>query len=124
MFAGIGIDMIEVDRITKFIEKEFGFKELVFSTKEIVYCETKTNKFENYAVRFAAKEAFFKAIGTGWVSGTLFNEVEITNDELGKPRLTLLGETHRTMASLGINKILVSMSHLNTIAAAVVVIEK
>ncbi|MEJ0102341.1 MAG: 4'-phosphopantetheinyl transferase superfamily protein [Bacteroidota bacterium] len=45
------------------------------------YCEAKAHKFEHYAVRFAAKEAFFKALGTGWKNGTAFNEIEITNEE-------------------------------------------
>jgi holo-[acyl-carrier protein] synthase len=97
---------------------------MVFSKTEIAYCESKTNKFEHYAARFAAKEAFFKALGTGWLEGTHFNEVEITNDESGKPALVLLGETKKTLSAWGISKILVSLSHLKTIASAVVIIEK
>ncbi len=124
MIVGIGMDIIEVARVATKIKKEAGFKELVFSKKEIDYCETKTNKFEYYAARFAAKEAFFKAIGTGWMEGTSFNEVEITNDDVGKPELTLLDRTKETMTSMGIIKILVSLSHLKTIASAVIVIEK
>ena len=85
MIAGVGTDMIEVERIAVKIAKESGFRELVFSEKEISYCETKAHKFEHYAARFAAKEAFFKALGTGWLNGTAFNEIEITNDAAGKP---------------------------------------
>jgi len=66
MIKGIGIDMIEPERVATRIKKKKGFRELVFSKNEIAYCEKKTNKFEHYAARFAAKEAFFKAIGTGW----------------------------------------------------------
>lgn len=124
MIAGVGIDLIEVDRISAKINREAGFKELVFSRKEIDYCETKTNKFEHYAARFAAKEAFFKAMGTGWMDGTSFNEVEITNDDAGKPGLTLLGSTRKQLDSFGISKISVSLSHLKTMASAVVIIEK
>ena len=69
MITGVGIDLIEVERVAVKIRKEIGFRELVFSKKEIAYCEKKTNKFEHYAARFAAKEAFFKAIGTGWGTG-------------------------------------------------------
>jgi holo-[acyl-carrier protein] synthase len=58
MITGIGIDMIEVERIAGKIGKEQGFRELVFSVNEINYCETATNKYEHYAARFAAKEAF------------------------------------------------------------------
>lgn len=124
MIAGLGIDLIEVERVATGINKEAGFRELVFSPNEIDYCETKTNKFEHYAARFAAKEAFFKALGTGWAEGTAFNEVEITNDERGKPQLVLLGATKKSLDSWGIIKISLSLSHLKTIASAVVIIEK
>jgi holo-[acyl-carrier protein] synthase len=123
MITGIGMDMIEVERVTVKISKESGFRELVFSPKEIEYCEKKTNKFEHYAARFAAKEAFLKAAGTGWINETAFNEIQILNDESGKPELVLLGETARWMAQRGSHRILVSMSHLKTMASAVVIIE-
>lgn len=124
MIEGVGIDMIEVERIANNIGKDTGFKELVFSKNEIAYCEAKANKFEHYAARFAAKEAFFKAMGTGWMSGTAFNEIEITNDESGKPNLILLGETANAINKNGTIKISVSLSHLKTFASAVVIIEK
>lgn len=124
MLAGLGTDLIEVKRIGEKIDKGSGFREMVFSKTEIAYCESKTNRFEHYAARFAAKEAFFKALGTGWLEGTHFNEVEISNDGSGKPVLVLLGETKKTLSTLGIRKILVSLSHLKSIALAVVIIEK
>jgi holo-[acyl-carrier protein] synthase len=123
MIRGIGIDMIETQRVKARISKESGFREMVFSENEIKYCEAKANKFEHYAARFAAKEAFFKALGTGWKNGTSFNEIEIVNDESGKPELVLLGETAKTVDKMSIGKISVSLSHLKDIAAAVVVIE-
>lgn len=124
MIAGLGTDMIEVERVAVKIAKESGFRELVFSKKEIDYCEAKANKFEHYAARFAAKEAFFKAIGTGWLDGTAFNEVEITNDEKGKPVLALLGQTALAIAAMNFKNIIVSLTHLKTIASAVVIIER
>ena len=124
MIAGLGIDLIEVERVASSIRKEAGFRELVFSKKEIDYCEGKADKFQHYAARFAAKEAFFKALGTGWAEGTAFNEVEITNDDKGKPQLVLLGATKKSLVSWGIIKISLSLSHLKTIASAVVIIEK
>jgi holo-[acyl-carrier protein] synthase len=124
MLEGLGLDIIEVERIAEKINKESGFREMVFSKTEIAYCESKTNKFEHYAARFAAKEAFFKALGTGCLKGTHFNEIEITNSESGKPSLVLLDETKKTLSPLGISKILVSLSHLKSIASAVVIIEK
>jgi holo-[acyl-carrier protein] synthase len=124
MTSGVGIDMIEVERVAKSINKESGFREMVFSKAEIAYCESKTNKFEHYAARFAAKEAFFKALGTGWTENTLFNEVEIINNKDGKPEVALSGSTSETVNTMGVEKILVSLSHLKTIASAVVIIEK
>ncbi|MEO6722703.1 MAG: holo-ACP synthase [Ferruginibacter sp.] len=124
MVTGLGMDMIEVDRIAHKIGKGQGFKELVFSAKEIDYCESKANKYEHYAARFAAKEAFFKALGTGWLNGTAFNEVEIAHDEKGKPVISLSGETSVTIKALGYTKISVSLTHLQTIAAATVIIEQ
>jgi holo-[acyl-carrier protein] synthase len=124
MIAGLGIDLIEVERVAANVSKDAGFRELVFSKNEIEYCEAKTNKFEHYAARFAAKEAFFKALGTGWAEGTAFNEVEITNDDKGKPVLTLLGATKNAVAVHGDLKFSISLSHLSSVASAVVIIEK
>ncbi|WP_426670188.1 holo-ACP synthase [Mucilaginibacter sp. McL0603] len=124
MTSGVGIDMIEVERVAEKINKEIGFREMVFSKTEIAYCESKKNKFESYAARFAAKEAFFKALGTGWAENTQFNEVEIITNKEGKPEVQLLGSTLETINAMGIKKILVSLSHIKTIASAVVMIEK
>jgi holo-[acyl-carrier protein] synthase len=123
MIYGIGIDLIEVERVAEKIGKKAGFKELVFSKNEIEYCERMTCKFEHYAARFAAKEAFFKAIGTGWKNGTAFNEIEINNNENGKPEIFFLGNTAQTVADMKLGKIAVSLSHLKTMASAVVIIE-
>jgi holo-[acyl-carrier protein] synthase len=122
--AGVGIDMIEVERVQSNIAKEQGFRELVFSAKEIAYCESKANKFQHYAARFAAKEAFFKALGTGWLKDTAFNEIEVTNDESGKPTLEPIGESAVVINRSGPLKISVSLTHLKTTASAVVIIEK
>lgn len=119
MITGIGTDIVETDRIAKAIEKGTGFRELVFSQNEISYCESKVNKYEHYAARFAAKEAFFKALGTGWKTGTAFHEVEIRNAENGKPELYLQGETANTIGPIQVQ---VSLSHIKTIAVAVVLI--
>ncbi len=123
MIKGIGIDIAEPARVAASINKKKGFRELVFSKKEIAYCEKKTNKFEHYAARFAAKEAFFKAIGTGWGKGTAFNEIEIRNDKAGKPGIFFLGKTAATIADMKPGRISVSLSHIKTMATAVVIIE-
>jgi len=122
MIIGIGTDIAEVPRISKSLEKS-GFKEKIFSKIEIAYCETKVNKAENFAARFAAKEAFFKAIGTGYRGGVAFNEVEIRNDKLGKPELHVLGKTAKTISKKNIKTIHVSLSHTKEIAIATVILE-
>ncbi|MBX2933508.1 MAG: holo-ACP synthase [Ferruginibacter sp.] len=123
MIFGIGTDLVDVDRMAEKMEKKTGFKELVFSAHEIAYCEARTFKYEHYAARFAAKESFLKALGTGWSKGTAFNEIEIFNDEQGKPELRLLGNTSKTVAELKFKKISVSISHSKTMASAFVIIE-
>ena len=123
MAKGIGIDIIEVDRIAEKIGKGNGFRELVFSAAEISYCEQMAHKFQHYAGRFAAKEAFFKAVGTGWANGTAFNEIEITHAEDGKPVITLLGETAGWAKQKEIGSISLSISHVKTMATAVVLVE-
>ena len=123
MIFGIGTDLIEVKRVAEKMEKKTGFKELVFSADEILYCEARTYKYEHYAARFAAKESFFKAIGTGWRNGTAFNEIEIYNDAEGKPEIRFYGNTAKTIAALKLGNIFVSMSHLKTMASAIVIIE-
>ena len=124
MIFGIGTDLIEVERVAEKMEKKQGFKELVFSAAEIIYCEARTFKYEHYAARFAAKEAFLKAIGTGWRNGTAFNEIEIYNDEEGKPEILFHGLTAKTISDMKLGKIFVSLSHLKTMACAMVIIEK
>ncbi len=123
MITGIGLDVIEVERVAEKIEKEQGFRELVFAPQEIIYCEPKARKYEHYAARFAAKEALFKALGTGWTNGTQYNEVRITSDEQGKPGISFTGDTAETLKHIDLTKVKISLSHLKTIAAAVVVIE-
>ncbi len=123
MILGTGIDIIEVERIASRVGRESGFRELVFSAHEIDYCDSKTTRFEHYAARFAAKEAFLKAIGSGWERGLSLFEIEVVNEANGKPGLRISGETARTLAPLGIRKIHVSLSHLKSMATAIVILE-
>ena len=123
MITGVGVDIVEVDRIAAKISKENGFRELVFSETEIAYCESRANKFEHYAARFAAKEAFLKAIGTGWAAYTAFNEIEVVNDDNGKPSLNFLGITRLTVDPDGFT-IQVSLTHIKSTAVAFVILEK
>jgi holo-[acyl-carrier protein] synthase len=124
LIFGIGTDIIEVERIEKQLEKNSGLKEKLFTSGEIAYCETKKNKAQHYAARFAAKEAFLKAIGTGCRDGLQFNEVEVTNDQLGKPLIVLYGKTKDFVAEINITNIQVSLSHIRDMVNAIVIVEK
>ena len=123
MILGTGIDIIDVDRIATRVGRDNGFRELVFSKEEMNYCDSKASRFEHYAARFAAKEAFLKAVGRGWDSGLSWNEIEVINEENGKPTMRISGQTQNILASMGIRCIHVSLSHLKTMATAVVILE-
>jgi holo-[acyl-carrier protein] synthase len=123
MIAGIGTDIIEVDRIAAKIEKENGFRELVFSQNEIQYCESKAHKYEHYAARLAVKEALAKALGTGWLEGTNINEAEVLNDEKGKPYLNFVGATATIISAMNFTAFHVSISHTQSMASAIVIVE-
>ena len=91
---GIGTDIINIKRMEKSIKKNGdNFINKVFSQKEILYCKKKKNPFAFYAKRFAAKEALSKALGTGIRKGIKFKNIEITNDDFGKPSIELKGTT-------------------------------
>ncbi len=123
MIAGIGIDLIEVARVEEKILKEIGFREYVFSQAEINYCISTAHPGEHYAARFAAKEAFLKALGTGWKNGISFHEIEVINNEEGKPLLHLSGNTDLIFKENKFTNIFLSISHLKSVAAAVVILE-
>ena len=116
-----GIDIVEVDRIKKNIEEHADrFLNKVYTKKEIEYCETKkVNKFQSYAGRFAAKEAIFKAISKALSSKfeIEWKDIEVLNDANGRPVVNLYCE------SLHVNHIDVSISHINMLAVASVVVE-
>jgi holo-[acyl-carrier protein] synthase len=123
MIIGTGIDIIEVDRIAARVGRDSGFKEMVFSKDEMKYCDAKASPFEHYAARFAAKEAFLKAVGSGWDSGLQWNEIEVLNEESGKPVLYITGMTKEMLLPLGIRVIHISLSHLKSMATAIVILE-
>ena len=123
MILGIGTDIIEVDRIRKVMERDIGFRDKIFTPHEIEYCESKRHKYQHYAGRFSAKEAFLKAIGTGWRYGIRFGDIEVTHDELGKPEINVYGKAKEWVESESVSNIHVSLSHLKEMATAVVIIE-
>lgn len=124
MIAGIGCDVIEVERIRAAIDRG-GFLERVYTEAERKYCTTEKGlpKYESYAARFAAKEAFVKALGTGFRQGT-FQEIAVLDDKLGKPQLFLTGRFAELVKKMGVQQIFVSLSHVKTVALAQVILEK
>jgi holo-[acyl-carrier protein] synthase len=123
MIFGIGTDIIEVTRIERLLSKQERFKERIFNQSEIEYCERKKNKAQNYAARFAVKEALLKAIGTGWREGVAFKEIEVVNNKRGKPELVLSGTVKKITDELGVTNIQVSISHLEELAIGIVILE-
>ena len=91
---GIGTDIVNIKRMEKTLKgKNINFKKRIFSKNEIIYCEKKKNPSSFYAKRFAAKEALSKALGTGIRKGINFKDIEILNDNFGKPSIQLKGST-------------------------------
>ena len=91
---GIGTDIVNIKRMKKSLSRNGNtFKQRIFSKNEIIYCERKKNPISFYAKRFAAKEALSKALGTGIRKGINFKDIEILNDNLGKPSILLKGNT-------------------------------
>lgn len=123
MIKGVGTDIVEVARIRRSIEKNIGFRTLVFAEEEIDYCSQQGRKYQSYAARFAAKEAFFKALGTGWRGNMAFHEVVVVNDAQGKPSLQLKGETRKYLEVQGAYILHISISHTAAYATATVIIE-
>ena len=117
---GIGTDIIEISRIREAINRTSSFKRKVYTEKEIEYIEKKKEPYASYAGRFAAKEAVSKALGTG-VRGFSLNDVEILNDELGKPTVTLYNNLLNHSEDL---KIQISISHSREYAVSTVIIYK
>lgn len=124
MIFGIGTDLIEVERVEKQLTKDHGFKERVFTPAEITYCDSKHHRAQHYAGRFAAKEAFMKALGTGWQEGVSFQDIEIVTAPNGKPELKIHGKTKEIMDSKYIQNMFVSLSHLSSFAMAIVILEQ
>ncbi len=119
-----GVDIIEIDRLEKSITEQEGFKDRVFTDGEISYCEKRKNaKYESYAARFAAKEAVLKALGTGIADGLEWKQIEILNDEFGKPYVVLKRRALELFNAMGAKNMDISLSHCSEYAVAYVVID-
>ena len=125
MIVGTGIDLCEVDRIQKAIESSHGmrFVERVYTPLEIAYAESKANKWERYAARFAAKEAGMKALGTGWRGGLGWRDLEVANLPSGRPTLRFYRKAAEIAARLSVSNISLSLTHTSEQATAFVILE-
>ena len=122
MIFGHGIDIVAVTRIKEALEASESFKTRVFTNKEIEYCHAQKNKIPSFAGRFAAKEAFVKALGTGFTEGINWNDVEVINNENGKPHIELHNEAKGIFEKKKMTSILISISHEKEYAVASVIL--
>jgi holo-[acyl-carrier protein] synthase len=124
MIVGTGIDIAEVPRIAESIER-FGerFLHRVFTEGEIRYCDSKANRVERYAARFAAKEAAMKALGTGWSHGVRWRDIEVARQPGGRPTIKFHGKAAEFAARLSTKNIALSLSHTAEQAIAQVILE-
>jgi len=124
MIVGTGVDIAETVRIEHVLDRHGErFRGRVFTPEEIAYCEKFKNKAERYAARFAAKEAAFKALGTGWGNGVRWLDVEVIHQPSGKPELVLRGRAGELARELHVTRTAVSISHADHYVVAQVIFE-
>jgi holo-[acyl-carrier protein] synthase len=122
MILGVGLDVCDVRRLRRALARA-GFRERVFDDEEVRYCEGRARSDLHYSARFAAKEAFFKAIGTGWGKGVGWRDVAVRGNGDEPPVLRISGAAARHARDLGVIRSHLSLSHSGDYAAAVVVLE-
>lgn len=119
--AGLGIDLVDIDRVAKLFAKSPDFVSHICTDREWEYCSRFSDPIPSLAARFAAKEAVSKALGTGIGAHCAFREIEVVMLESGAPRLELSGSAAETARKLGIASWSLSLTHSRLSAAAVVV---
>lgn len=124
MITGIGLDLVDVERMRRF-HGRWGDQGLrrIFTDHERAYCAGHVDPAPSLAARFAAKEAFFKAVGTGWGVGGALAEVEVRRGSSGDPELRITGRAAGSFAAAGARHVHVTLTHSVTTAAAVVILE-
>ena len=125
MILSIGVDIIEVYRIRESIARTPQFAERVYTAAEREYCESKgVAAAQSYAARFAAKEAFLKALKTGWRGKISWHDIEVVSGEDGVPDLIITGEAAVILKERGADRVHISLSHTTDHAVAQVLLEK
>lgn len=124
MITGTGIDLVPVGRLKKILTR-WGdrFAARFFCQQEIDYCRKKASPAIHFAARFAAKEAFLKSLGIGLGMGISLKDIEVINDDRGKPDLILRGEAQRLLEEGEIRKVHLSLTHTTESALAIVILE-
>jgi holo-[acyl-carrier protein] synthase len=117
MFAGLGVDIVEIDRMAAALRRHPQMLERLFSEGERVYCDTRNRPEIHYALRFAAKEAVLKALGTGF-AGMKFTDVEVVRDSNGRPAPRLSGRAAEVASEIGVRELHLSLSYTHTTAVA------
>ncbi len=116
---GLGTDITETERIAGMIQRHGdAFLNRIYTQAEIDYCRPKKNSAQHYAGRWAAKEAVMKCFGTGFVKGIHWTEIEVVSQSSGKPVVELSGSTAQFAERLGIEQVLLSISHCKLYATA------
>lgn len=116
---GIGTDIVEIDRIQQMIERHGDtFLNRVFTEREIAYCHQHRASAQHFAGRWAAKEAVLKALGTGWIKGISWLDVEVRNERGGRPRIELAGGVKERCDAAKIIEMQISISHCRSHATA------
>jgi holo-[acyl-carrier protein] synthase len=125
MITGLGVDIVEIDRMRTALQRHPRIKERIFSEEERSYCEGRNKPEIHYAMRFAAKEAVLKALGTGF-AGMRFTDVEVLRDERGRPVPHLKGRAAEVAAEYGVVEMHLSLSftHTTAVASAVAITEQ
>src|SRR5512138_1893790 len=124
MIFGTGIDIVAISRFERFVaENNVLLLERLFTPHEREYCAARKRSAQHYALRFAAKEAFVKALGTGLGDGISWKDMEVVNDPSGKPDLNLSGRAAELFRQHGLNRVFLSLSHDGNYAIASVILE-
>lgn len=125
MITGLGVDIVEIDRMRAALERHPRLRERIFSADERAYCEGRNKPEIHYAMRFAAKEAVLKALGTGF-TGMRFTDVEVLRDDRGRPVPHLKGRAAEVAAEFGVVEMHLSLSftHTTAVASAVAITEE
>jgi len=124
MITGIGTDIVSIARFRRFQEEgNQALLNRLFTAQEQYYCLAKKASAASFAARFAAKEAFMKALGTGLRDGLSWHDMEVINDPLGKPELSLTGRALELYNERQLSTVLLSISHDGDAAIAMVVLE-